>query len=229
MDSLTKDPEFGAATFIVIDFETTTPARYRPEPIEVAALSLHVRDGSLAHAGIRFQSLIRPPAHAPITSFDSQQTGITAAMTASEPDGGSVLASLDARLSPAPAVLVAHNAPTEAGILYDYRAACPRLATTAFLDTVKLARCAYPGLTSHSLDALLHHLQIRVPPGRHRAMPDVELTAALFARILTDGPATGKWRTLADLRRAGGYQAKAALPVQESLFPDPTATGGSQL
>jgi DNA polymerase-3 subunit epsilon len=228
MDSLTQDPEFGAVTFIVIDFETTTPAGYRPEPVEVAALSLHVRDGDLAHAGIRFQSLIRPPAHAPIISSDSQQTGITAAMTASQPDASIVLARLDAQLSPEPAVLVAHNAPTEAGILYDYRAACPRLATTAFLDTVKLARRAYPQLTSHSLDTLLHHLHFRVPPGRHRAMPDVEITAAVLARILTDGPATGKWRTLADLRRAAGYQAKAALPVQESLFHDPAAAGGSQ-
>jgi DNA polymerase III subunit epsilon len=228
VDSLTQDPEFGAVTFVVIDFETTTPAGYRAEPIEVAALSLGSRAGNLAYAGIRFQSLIRPPAHAPVTSSDSQQTGITAAMTAGQPDASEVLARLDALLSPAPAVLVAHNAPTEAGIVYHYRAACPRLATIAFLDTVKLARCAYPELTSHGLDTLLRHLQIRVPSGRHRAMPDVEITATLFARILADGPATGKWRTLADLRRAGGYRAKAALPVQESLFPDPSAAGGSQ-
>ena len=115
-------------------------------------------------------------------------------------------------------VLVAHNAPTEAGIIYDYRAACPHLAMTNFLDTVKLARSAYPRLTSHSLDSLLAHLQIPAPPDRHRAMPDTEVTVALFARILADGPATGSWRTLADLRRAGGYQARANRPVQEALF-----------
>ena len=50
-------------------------------------------------------------------------------------------------------------------------------------------------------------------------MPDTEATAALFTRILTDGPATGSWRTPADLRRAVGYQARASLPIQAALFP----------
>ena len=37
---LTHDPEYRATTFIVIDFEATTPKGYRPEPIEVAALAV---------------------------------------------------------------------------------------------------------------------------------------------------------------------------------------------
>ena len=39
MDHLTKDPAFIATTFIVIDFETTTPAWSPAEPVEVAAVS----------------------------------------------------------------------------------------------------------------------------------------------------------------------------------------------
>ena len=62
---------------------------------------------------------------------------------------------------------------------------------TWFLDTVKLASVTYPELASHSLDALLLHLQIPVPAGRHHAMPDVEVTAALFIRILADGMGCG--------------------------------------
>ena len=50
-------------------------------------------------------------------------------------------------------------------------------------------------------------------------MPDTEATATIFTRILTDRLATGSWRTLADLRRAAGYKARAALPVQDALFP----------
>ena len=50
MDHLTKDPAFIAATFIVIDFETTTPAGYRPEPVEVAAVLAH---GPGRHPGPR--------------------------------------------------------------------------------------------------------------------------------------------------------------------------------
>jgi DNA polymerase III epsilon subunit-like protein len=219
MDHLTKDSAFMAATFMVIDFETTTPAGYRPEPIEVAAVWLTVQDGTLARDNRSFQALICPPAHAPVTALDAHQTGITAAMTARQPSARDVLAQLDAQAGNDQVVLVAHNAPTEAGVLYDYRSACPHLAAAGFLDTVRLARLAYPKLTSHSLDNLLIHLPIPAPRGRHRAMPDTEATAALFTRILTDGPATGSWRTLADLRRAAGFQARAALPVQESLFP----------
>jgi DNA polymerase III subunit epsilon len=178
-----------------------------------------VHNGNLSPDGRTFQALIRPPAHAPVTSFGARQTGITSAMTRCQPDASEVLARLDAMVGAEPVVLVAHNAATEAGILFDYQAACPRLAAISFLDTVRLARLAYPQLSSHSLDSVLAHLDIKVPPGRHRAMPDVEVTATVFARILADGPAQGSWRTLADVRRAGGYQARAALPIQESLFP----------
>ncbi len=215
---LSQDPEFRATTFVVIDFETTTPPGVRPEPIDVAALWLHARDGKPARTGRRFQALIRPPAHAPVTASDTYQTGITPAMVAGQPAAPQILARLDGELDGGPALLVAHNAPTEAGILYDYRTACPRLAMTWFLDTVKLARVSYPELASHSLDALLLHLQIPVPAGRHRAMPDVEVTATLFTQILADGMARGTWRTLADLRQAGGFQPKAARPVQDALF-----------
>jgi DNA polymerase-3 subunit epsilon len=60
MASLTQDPDFRATTFVVIDFETTTPTGARPEPIDVAALWLHAPDGILARTGRRFQALIRP-------------------------------------------------------------------------------------------------------------------------------------------------------------------------
>jgi DNA polymerase III subunit epsilon len=219
MDFLTQDPAFTATTFIVIDFETTTPAGYRPEPIEVAAVWLTVQEGALARDNRSFQSLICPPEHAAVTALDAHQTGITAAMTASQPDAQQVLAKLDTKADDGQVVLVAHNAPTEAAVLYDYRSACPHLAATGFLDTVRLARAAYPHFPSHSLDSLLTRLPVPPPRGRHRAMPDTEATAALFIHILTDGPAAGSWRTLADLRRVAGYQARAALPVQESLFP----------
>src|SRR5260370_25314779 len=188
MDRLTRDPAFTATTFIVIDFETTTPSGYRPEPIEVAAVWLTIQDGTLARDNRSFQALICPPAHAPVTALDAHQTGITAAMIARQPDASHVLAQLDTQAGNAQVVLLAHNAPTEAGVLYDYRSACPPLAATGFLDTVKLARAAYPHLASHSLDSLLTHLPLPAPRGRHRAMPDPAATAALFTHILTHRP-----------------------------------------
>ena len=46
MGSLTEDPAFLATTFVVIDFESTTPAGYPAQPIEVAALALRYRQGA---------------------------------------------------------------------------------------------------------------------------------------------------------------------------------------
>jgi DNA polymerase III subunit epsilon len=215
--SVMNDEEFRATTFIVIDFEATTPTGYRPEPVDVAAVQLRVDHDRLVETG-RFSGLMRPPAHAPVTRFDTEQTGITAAMVAVMPAAGEVLAALDATLTDPPYLLVAHNAPTEGGILYDYRANCPRLATTGFLDTVRLARVAYPELSSHRLDMLMAHLRIPRPADRHRALPDVEITVTLFNRILDDGARAGRWSTLRQLRQHGGYEAKAAQPRQESLF-----------
>ncbi|HEY0717735.1 MAG TPA: 3'-5' exonuclease [Streptosporangiaceae bacterium] len=215
---LSHDPTFCETTFIVIDFETTTPPGVRSEPIDVAAIWLTAPDGIPRPTGRRFEALIRPPAHAQVTEMDTRQTAITPRMVAGQPPAGEVLAKLDAGLANGPHLLVAHNAPTEAGILHDYRESCPRLATTYLLDTVRLARAAYPELSSHSLDVVLRHLRIPIPAGRHRAMPDVELTAAAFARILADGSATRRWHRLADLRHVGGYQPKASKPMQESLF-----------
>jgi DNA polymerase-3 subunit epsilon len=214
---LTDDDEFQATCFVVIDFEATTPTGHRPEPVDVAALALRLHAGQLVETS-RFTGLMHPPQHAPLTRFDTEQTGITAAMLAGQPDAATVLADLDARLDHPPYLLVAHNAPTEAGILYDYRTHCPRLAGTDFLDTVRLARHAYPELSSHRLDVLIHHLGLAWPADRHRAMPDVEITAEVFRRIIEHGASSGRWRSLRQLRADGGYPAKGGKPEQQALF-----------
>lgn len=214
---LTSDPALAATSFLVIDFETTTPAGRRPEPIEVAALALRANGVHMAEV-FRHEALIHPPEHAPISGFDARQTGITRQMVARQPPAGAVLAALDARLTTPPYRLVAHHAPTEGGIVYDYRHCCPRLAATPLLDTVRLARGVYPELPSHRLDALLDYLDIPRPAGRHRAMTDVEATADVFTRLLVAGSAAGSWRTLRDLTAAAGLEAKAAKPTQDAMF-----------
>ncbi|MEV7227235.1 3'-5' exonuclease [Polymorphospora sp. NPDC051019] len=214
---LTDDPAYANTRFLVIDFEATTPTGRRPEPIDVAVIALRLHNGHLTETS-RTEALIQPPAHAPLTRFDIGQTGITGPMLAGQPDAATVLARLDARLDDSPYLLVAHHAPTEAGILYDYRDHCPHLAATDFLDTLRLARIAYPDLPSHRLDVLIHHLGIPWPPGRHRAMPDVEVTAQVFRQIVAHGASTGHWRTLRQLREIGGYPAKGSKPEQETLF-----------
>ncbi len=218
MDESLLDEEFRATTFHVIDFEATTPRGHRPEPIEVAVISLRAQGTELIEIA-RFTELMRPPSHAPITSMDTSQTGIAPHMVATMPPAGEVLAKLDAWLTPPqPWLMVAHHAPTEAGILYDYRQHCPGLAVIDFLDTVRLSRVIYPDLHSHGLDALTDHLKIPPLPGRHRALPDTQLTAQLFVRLLSEGARIGVWSTLRQIRKAGGCKARAAMPRQEALF-----------
>lgn len=43
MGSLTEDPAFLSITFVVINFEATTPAGHPAQPIEVAALAFRYR------------------------------------------------------------------------------------------------------------------------------------------------------------------------------------------
>ncbi|GAA1581214.1 exonuclease domain-containing protein [Actinoplanes couchii] len=83
------------------------------------------------------------------------------------------------------------------------------LAAAPMLCTRNLARCAYPGLTSYSLDAVLTHTQLPVPDGRHRALPDALATAALLKRLLTDGAARHRWPRLSQLHQMAGGPAPA--------------------
>ncbi len=112
---LMGDPEYLATTFVVIDFEATTPKGARPEPIEVAALATRDTGGTGLTETARFCELIHPPAHAPITPRDTAENGIRPADVADARPAGAVLADLD-QLAPAPpCLLVAHNAHVEAG------------------------------------------------------------------------------------------------------------------
>lgn len=200
-------------TPVVIDFEYTTPPGAAPGPIEVAVQALRARDGRLERTA-GWEALMRPPANAPLTTFDTAQTGITAEMLAEQPPAHEVLATLDRRFTAGPYVLIAHHAPAEAKILSAYREHCPSLARIDLIDTVRLARNLYPELPRHGLDELLRHLRIPLPPNRHRSMADVQLTTELFIRMATDSD----WADLRQLRALAGYAAEAAQPEQVSLF-----------
>ncbi len=200
-------------TPVVIDFEYTTPKGAAPEPIEIAVQALRVREGMLERT-VRWESLIRPPRHAELTTFDINQTGITPDLLSDRRPAGEVLAELDRRFTAGPYLLVAHHAPAEARLLFNYREHCPHLARIDLLDTVRLARDLYPELPKHGLDDLLHHLHIPSPPRRHRAMADVQATTNLFIHMVT----TSDWADMRQLRALAGYAALAARPEQAVLF-----------
>ncbi|WP_182445252.1 hypothetical protein [Streptacidiphilus sp. PB12-B1b] len=65
---MATDPAFAETLLLVIDFEATTPAGHRPQPVEVAALAVqHVPGRGPQPTGWSYQSLIRPPDFAPVT------------------------------------------------------------------------------------------------------------------------------------------------------------------
>ena len=224
MGGVMDDPAFLGATYIVIDFEALTPAGRSPVPVEVAAIA-----GKFTPAGdweetSRFQSLMRPPDDVPVTGFDRAQTGLTARELGRHRAAAEVMAALDARLARPPYRLVAHSAHTEATLIAGQRQHCPRLAATSLLCTVKLSRAAFPELGSHRLDAVLRLLGIPVPAGRHRALPDAELTVQVFEKALAAGHERRLWATLRELDAAAGIAPRPAANgavdalVQEPLF-----------
>jgi DNA polymerase-3 subunit epsilon len=108
----------------------------------------------------------------------------------------------------------------EAALLAGQRDHCPQLAATPLLDTVRLARAAAPGLTSYRLDTVIAYYGVPRPADRHRALPDTEVTAAIFALLLADGASVPGWAALTDLDAAAGRPAgRPAGPGNSVLSP----------
>lgn len=217
--ALAEDPVFGATTLLVIDFEATTPAGRRPQPVEVAALGVrHVPGRGPQPTGWHYQAVIRPPAFAPVTAMMTRTTGMRPEDVASARTVDQVLAELDAAAPDGPLLLVAQHAPVEAALLYDHRDHCPRLASTALLDTLLLAKALHPGLPSYGLDALITAFGLPRPADRHRALADCTVTALLLRRLLTDAARSSSYTGLADLVAVAGRPAKSAPGDQHALF-----------
>ncbi len=143
-----------------------------------------------------------------MTSFDVEQTGVTAAMLAGGPEACEVMAARDARFGALPYRLVAHSAHTEATLIGGQREHCPVMAAIALVCTVRLARLVELG--SHSLERVAGRLGLPIPANRHRALPDAALTAQEFVRLLIEGVRAGRWRTVLEVQAAAGLCVKPA-------------------
>ncbi|MEV0386894.1 3'-5' exonuclease [Nonomuraea sp. NPDC050643] len=218
MGGLTEDPAFLATTFVVIDFEATTPKGYPAQPIEVAVLALRYEKGAWTMVG-KSASLIRPPAFAPVTPAVTAQTGLAPEQVGQAPGPAEVLSALDRRFAAGRQyLLVAQHAATEANLIYNQRAHCPALAHLDFLDTIPFAKHLIPGLPNHKLDTLLAHFSIKQPADRHRAAADVDVTAQVFLRLVSAADEDGQLSDLAALVKIAGRTAKCNLPAQGGLF-----------
>jgi len=84
--------------------------------------------------------------------------------------------------------LVAHNAQFDMGFLNNEKTFC-----WGFVDlpeclcTMRLSRNMFPNEFGHSLDAVARRLSLTIPKARHRALPDVLLTAHVLMKMIELG------------------------------------------
>jgi DNA polymerase-3 subunit epsilon len=218
MSGNTIPPLARETTFLVVDFETVTPKGRPPEPLELAAMRL--LPGLVVDPAFQFSRLIRPPDDAPLTTFDTRQTGIREQDIADAPDAATILRHFDTCLGQELPILVAHNARYEAAIFQRFEACCPQAAALSFLDTVALGKHLVPGLANYKLDTLAQHFHLALPANRHRALPDVELTIQILSHFLSGYLEKVPQATVVELLRIGGIKPPPAPeePIQISFW-----------
>lgn len=177
VDNHVIDADLGAATFIVVDVETTGQRIAETGITEIGAVKMV--GGEIVD---RFDRLVNPGRTIP--SYVAQLTGISDAMVAGAPAIEDVLPEFDEFARGG--VLVAHNAAFDAALLdHHARIILGRPLGLPSICTLKLARQRVPELERASLDALSSHFGVVVANGsRHRALVDAELTAGVLRNLL---------------------------------------------
>ena len=164
--------------YTVFDVETTGMSPVRDRIVEIAALRIDL-DGTQS----RFSSLINPGRLIPYAA--SRVHHITDAMVADAPPFEVVGPQFMAFA--AGTILVAHNARFDLGFLQESLVRCGMMPWEGkTLDTLRLVRSVYPGLSSCKLQDLRVTLDLECENGTaHRAGSDVEWTAVLLRKTLT--------------------------------------------
>lgn len=102
-------------------------------------------------------------------------------------------------------ILVAHNATFDMSFLEHERHFCwGYIDLPECLCTMRLSQAVYPQEFGHSLDAVARRLKLALPAARHRALPDVLLTAHALVQILrhAGNPPFDEVRQVAGIRGA---------------------------
>ncbi|WP_150243632.1 DEDD exonuclease domain-containing protein [Nocardiopsis quinghaiensis] len=169
-----------AATFVVLDLETTGTSATDSRITEVGAVRW--RGGEVVD---EFSTLVDPGV--PVPASITLLTGISQSMVAGAPPMEEVLPRVLAFLDAEPGTaLVAHNAPFDTGFL---KAACERHGVDwpgyPVVDTLRLARAVLSrGETrNHRLATLAAHFGVPVTP-THRALDDARATVGVLHGLI---------------------------------------------
>jgi DNA polymerase-3 subunit epsilon len=100
--------------------------------------------------------------------------------------------------------LVAHNANFDMGFLEVEKELCwGYVELPECICTMRLSQSLFPREFGHSLDAVARRLQLQLPQARHRALPDVLLTAHALVKMIEGGGIT----SMDDLKELAGLNA----------------------
>ena len=160
--------------FAIIDIETTG-GRARDERITEIAIALHDGEKTIE----TFETLINPERSIPY--YITKITGIDDQMVAQAPRFYEVAKRI-IQLTEG-SIFVAHNVRFDYSFVQEEFRRLGYTYTRKQLDTVRLAREAFPGLGSYSLGALIERFNIKVKD-RHRALADVLATVKIFEMIM---------------------------------------------
>lgn len=156
--------------YVVLDLETTGLSYKADRIVEIAAAKYH--------NGIEQEfsdHLVNPGIPIPMTV--TMITGIYDFDIQNAPVLSELLPDLLAFIGDLP--IVAHNAPFDRSFLQEATKAAGISFNNKWIDTLPLARKAFPSAGSYKLEDLKSYLSIPVDQS-HRALPDVRATAALF-------------------------------------------------
>ncbi|MBA4489754.1 3'-5' exonuclease [Paracoccus sp. S1E-3] len=187
-----------ALTCVVFDTETTGLA-LSDRIVQIAGL--RIAGGRLT--GEQFDTLVHPGMAIPPTSTAIHR--ITDAMVADAPDVTTALRGFHHFAEGA--VLIAHNAPFDMGLLRAAEGQTGLHFPNRVMDTVLLSAMIWGQGARHSLDAICARLGITIPEQlRHTAMGDAEATAQAYLRMLPALEAKGITRFDQVLRQAQKYR-----------------------
>jgi polyribonucleotide nucleotidyltransferase len=170
--------------FVVFDTETTSRDPKLGEIVEIGAVK--VVNGAVTD---RFSTLAKPAKGI----VGKQLHGITEADVAGAPSPADAVAQFVAWAGDA--IVVGHNVGFDLAFLRASGATVPAYEQGSYLDTLVLAREAYPDLDVYKLGEIARFFGFATEP-THRALADAEATAELLIRLATELP--GRVQTYKD-------------------------------
>lgn len=173
-----KDTKLSDLCFVAFDTETTGLSVEKDDIVQIGAV--RVLNGRIV-GGETVNTYVNPGR--PIPPVSTRIHHVTDEDVANAPDIAKACKALH-HFSRG-AVLVAHNAPFDIGLLRKTAARSGVTWDHPVLDTVLLSAVVFGTTETHSLDALCERLSVTIPPHlRHTALGDAQATAEALVKLI---------------------------------------------